>query len=298
MIFQHQGELAACVTAVAWTVTSLAFADASRRIGSISVNVLRLALAFAVLSIFGFFSRGLFIPVDAGIHQWIWLSISGFIGFVLGDLFLFRAFNLIGARVSMLIMGLAPFIAAFTAWIILGETMSARGFAGMIVTLSGVSLVVIDRRENGKSFSFSYPVKGILCAFGGALGQGVGIVLSKYGMKDFDPFASNQIRLIAGTIGFMIVVTALNRWKAVISSTENRSAMRSLTVGTIFGPVIGVSFSLIAVRDASAGIATTIMSIVPVLLIFPSWLIFKEHITAKEVLGAFVSFAGIALFFL
>jgi len=298
MIFPHQGELAACITAVAWTITSIAFASASRRIGSISVNILRLALAFVFLSIFGLVTRGLIFPVDAHLHQWVWLSISGLVGFVLGDYFLFKSFTLVGARVAMLIMGLAPFIAALTAWIMLGESVSTKGFFGMMVTLVGVSLVVLDRKGSDLSISFSYPLKGILCAFAGAVGQGVGIVFSKYGMNGFDPFASNQIRLLAGTIGFMIVVTAVQRWKAVAHSTRDTTAIKALTVGTVFGPVIGVSFSLVAVKYAPAGIATTIMSIVPVLLIFPSWIIFKERITAKEIYGAVISFAGIALFFL
>lgn len=299
MITSYQGELAACITAVAWTITSLAFASASKKIGSIAVNILRLFLAFIILSVFNFIFRGIAFPFDADVHQWVWLSISGIVGFVLGDLFLFKAFALVGARVSMLIMGFAPFIAAFSAWVMMGESVGAKGLLGMIVTLAGVSLVVLERRRNGEhSLGFSYSVKGIFFAFGGAVGQGIGIVLSKYGMNGFGPFPSTQIRIFAGTIGFALIITVLKRWRSVFNSISDSQAMRALSIGTFFGPFIGVSFSLMAVQYTAAGIASTIMSVVPVLLIIPSYFIFGEKITSKEVYGAILSFAGVALFFL
>jgi drug/metabolite transporter (DMT)-like permease len=301
MTFSHPGEAAACITAVAWTITSVSFEIASKRIGTLPVNILRLFGALILLTIFGFFFRGKALPSDANAHQFIWLSVSGIVGFVLGDLFLFRAFVLIGARVSMLIMCLAPFIAACCAFAFLGETVSRLGISGMLITLTGVALVVFKRDSNNAKISgirLSFPKKGILYALLGAVGQGMGIVLSKYGMDGFDPFASTQIRIFAGTIGFAAVITVMQRWNHVKQGIHDKRAVAALSVGTFFGPFIGVSFSLVAVTYTSAGIASTIMSIVPVLLIIPSRILFKEKITAKGIIGAVLSFAGVALFFL
>jgi len=135
-------------------------------------------------------------------------------------------------------------------------------------------------------------------AFGGAVGQALGLVLSKFGMKDYDPFAATQIRIIAGIIGYAMLVTILARWSIVGKATQNKSGMILTSVGAFFGPFLGVSFSLIAIKYTEAGIASTIMALVPVFIILPAVVFFKQKVTIPEILGAFVSVAGVALFFL
>jgi drug/metabolite transporter (DMT)-like permease len=84
----------------------------------------------------------------------------------------------------------------------------------------------------------------------------------------------------------------------VLIALKNSSAMKRLSLGAFFGPFLGVSFSLIAVQYTSSGIASTIMSIVPVLIIVPSVFIMKEKITWQEIAGAFIAVAGVSLFFI
>ena len=74
--------------------------------------------------------------------------------------------------------------------------------------------------------------------------------------------------------------------------------MLQLSLGAFFGPFLGVSFSLIAIKYADTGIASTIMSIVPVLIIPPSIILYKEKVTLKEVSGALLAVTGVAMFFL
>lgn len=307
MINHYGGELAALLTAVFWTITALAFESASKKVGSLSVNLIRLFLAMVLLGIFGLFTRGSFIPFDAGSHQWIWLSVSGLVGFVLGDLFLFQAYVVVGARISMLIMAMAPPIAAITGWLLMGETMDVKSFLGMVMTFAGISMAIMARKEpgtnNGKNrFSnplrFRYPIKGLLLAFGGAAGQGVGLVLSKYGMGDYDAFAATQIRVLTGVAGFILVISIYGGWSRVREALQNKPALKRLSLGAFFGPFLGVSFSLIAVKYTTSGIASTIMSIVPVLIILPSVLIMKEKVTWREIAGALVAVGGVSLFFI
>ncbi len=312
MIETHAGELSALMAAIFWTFTALAFESAGKRIGSLTVNLIRLFMAFIFLGIFTWFSRGEFLPAGASPHNWIWLSLSGFVGFVLGDLFLFRAYVVVGARISMLIMSLAPPIAAVVGWLIMGETMSPRSLAGMVITISGIAMVILTRQgddipvlpgdpaagKRGNRIRFTYPVAGILLAFGGAAGQATGLVLSKYGMEGYDAFAATQIRVITGFFGFIIIYTLLRRWYRLMPALRNRPAMARVSIGAFFGPFLGVSFSLLAVKYTSSGIAATIMGIVPVLIIPFSVFMFKEKITPREVLGAFAAIGGVALFFL
>lgn len=295
------GEFAALLTAFLWTITALSFETASRRIGSLNVNLLRLFTAFIFLTLFGLVTKGRVVPTDMPAYSWEWLALSGFVGFVLGDYCLFQSYVLIPARISMLVMTLAPLVAAFTAWIMLGETLSFKHMLGMLLTLGGIAMVVFTRNNGAKSsgkLKSKHPVKGLLLAFGGAVGQGIGLVLSKIGMQNYSPFASSQIRVLTGVIGFALLFTLIGRWKGLFKVFADRKAMGLMVLGSIFGPFLGVSFSLMAVQHTKAGIAQTLMSLVPVLIIPAAVIINKEKVNSREIVGAFIAVLGGVILFL
>jgi drug/metabolite transporter (DMT)-like permease len=69
-------------------------------------------------------------------------------------------------------------------------------------------------------------------------------------------------------------------------------------IGAFFGPFLGVSLSLLAVKYTEAGVAATLMALAPVMIIPVSVLVFREHVAWPAVLGAVVAVAGSALLFL
>lgn len=302
----HIGEFAALLVAVFWTITSLSFASASRTIGSLQVNWLRLVMAFFFLGFLLLFRTGNFWPVGNSTISWGWLSLSGLIGFVIGDFCLFLSYEYISARISMLVMALAPPIAAVTGYFILKESFTGMNLVGMFITLIGIAIVVLDKPAVDKDelkkpkqlLKSVHSVKGLLLAFGGAAGQGVGLVLSKLGMQQYDPFASTQIRIITGIIGFTIIILIAGRLGKLHKAIKNKPAMGLVTLGAIFGPFLGVSFSLLSIQHTSTGIASTIMAIVPVLIIPPSIYLFKESVNKREIIGALLAVFGVALFFI
>jgi len=297
-IASHKGELAALLTAVCWTFTSLAFESAGKKVGSLSVNLIRLVIVFVFLGFYTLFVNGHFFPSDITNHAWFWLSLSGLVGFLFGDLLLFQAFVVTGARISMLIMSLSPPLTAFFGWIILGETLSWSNILGMTITIWGISLVVLSRSPNNKRVHLHYPMKGVLLAFGGAAGQGMGLVLSKLGMQNMDPFVSTQIRVIAGIIGFAILFTITGRWKYIFTALKDGVAMIGITTGAFFGPFLGVSLSLLAIQYTTTGIASTLNSLTPVLIIPFARVFFKEPITTKEIIGSIIAVMGVTIFFI
>lgn len=289
----HIGEIASLLTAVCWTLSAIFFEKAGRRIGSLSVNIIRITLGVIFLSLTTLITRGMFFPMDATAHNWLWLGLSGIIGFFLGDLFLFKSYTIIGSRTSQLIMSLAPMITAIIGWVFLSEILSWKSILGIVVSVSGIMIAV-----SGKKLKLNIPLKGFLFALGGALGQAVGLILSKKGMGDYDAVAATQIRAIFGFISFAIVVTVLGRWKRVFSALKDKQGMKPTFIGSIFGPFIGVALSLYAVQHTDTGIAATLMALVPIFIIVPSAIMFKEKITVQQVVGAVISIAGASIFFL
>jgi len=298
----YVGGIAALGTAMCWVGSALAFTSAGRRIGSMNVNLIRLLIGLFYLMVVQWIRRGLPLPTDASSHAWLWLSVSGLVGFTFGDLCLFRAFVVIGPRLAMLIMSLAPPIAALTAWIALGERMSWADTAGMVLTLAGISWAILSRQPShpeaqSPARTLRQTVWGVTLGFGGAVGQGVGLVLSKHGMGSYDALAATEIRLIAGAVGFALLFVGLRWWPKVAASVRNARGMRDTAIGAFFGPFLGVSLSLVAVQNESTGVAASIMATTPILIIPFSMRMYGEKVGFGGVAGAVLAVAGVALFF-
>jgi drug/metabolite transporter (DMT)-like permease len=293
MFQSHIGEFAGLGVSVCWTMSALFFEKAGHKIGSLSVNFIRLLFAIGFLGITTFFTRGLFFPTDATSYQWFWLGLSGFIGFFLGDLLLFKSYMVIGSRTAALIMSLAPMLTAIIGWFFLDEILSVRNIVAIIVSVTGIIIAISNRQ-----MKLNIPFKGFLLAFGGAMGQAVGLILSKKGIGHYDPIAATQIRAMFGLVSFGILITILGRWNKVRQAITHTSALKSVTVGSFFGPFLGVALGLFAIQQTKTGIASTLMALVPIFIIVPSAIMFKEKIRPQQVIGAIVSIAGATLFFI
>lgn len=292
---EYVGEIAGVVTAISWTATALFFQVASRRIGSLVVNLLRLVLAALFYMVYTKIAHGYFFP-QADLHAWTYLSVSAIIGFVLGDFFLFKSYEYISARKSMLIFSVAPPISAVCSWFMLDERLTVMNVVGMMVVLSGVCLVILfGKHEDEKAKA--HAKRGVLYALLGALGQGVGSVFSKIGMGDYDPFVASQIRVLVGIIGFLIVITGMRRWPLVRQSFSDLKGLGFTTLGAFFGPFLGVGLAMVSFKYIPVGIASTLMSTMPVFILAPAFFFFKEKITLREVIGAVVAVAGVLIFF-
>ena len=308
----HLGEAISLIVAVSWTVTAL-FADkASHRLGSMTANVLRLCMAFVFLGVLLWVTIGHPYPVYATPEAWLWLALSAIVGYVFGDWCLFNCYLSIGARFGQLFMTLAPPMASIAGWRILGESLTWKSWVAMAVTLSGIAISILSRGE-GHTVKLTLPFKGVLLGLGAGLGQGVGLVLSKMGMQHYEnaipadapqlmgamlPFASTMIRAFIGAAGFLALMTFQKGLPQLRAAVHDRVGMKYALIMTLFGPVLGVSLSLLAVQYTSAGIASTLMALTPVLILIPYAFIYKQRIKAREVLGVFVSMLGVALFFL
>lgn len=298
------GELAALSTALFWAFTALFFAAAGARIGSLVVNFLRLVMALALFALVSWVLHGHPLPRDASAHAWVWLSISGLVGFTFGDLCLFRALVVIGPRLASLIMSLAPPLTALLGWIVLGEGLRWGDVLGMTLTITGIGWAIVDRTPAAPAgvpvvsrLSPRAAVIGVLLGLGGALGQAAGLVLSKHGMGDYDAFAATQIRVIAGSFGFAVLFVVTRWWPNVRRGLRDRPALLFTAGGALFGPFLGVWLSLVAVQHTTTGVAASLMATAPILIIPLVVLLRRERVGLGGIGGALLAVAGVVLLF-
>ena len=307
----YLGELISIGVAFSWTATALLSEFGSKRLGNLTLNVLRMTLALLFSLVLFLVVTGNPLPTGVSTEAAGWMLLSGLVGYVIGDFCLFQCYIIIGSRYGQLFMTLAPLSAALMAWMTLGQQMTAMSIVAMLVTLAGISISVLGRGEHHK-VSLKLPLNGVLYAIGAAVCQGVGLVLSKIGMDNYDvaalaemgvpewlvPFSANFYRCIAGIIGFTLLLYYRNGMAPLREAMHDRKGLTVATATTIFGPFVGVGFSLMAVQYTAAGIASTLMAMTPIIILLPSYWLFHEKITWKAIVGAFISFIGVSLFFL
>ena len=304
---QYLGEFISIGVAFSWTATALLSEFGSKRLGNLTLNVLRMALALLFSMVLFGVVTGNNLPPGASAEACGWMLLSGLVGYVIGDFCLFQCYIIIGSRYGQLFMTLAPLSAALMAWVMLGQQMTLMSILAMLVTLFGISISVLGRGEHHK-VSLKLPLNGILFAIGAAVCQGVGLVLSKIGMDYYEPsasmpewlvpFSANFYRCVAGIIGFTFLLYYRDGMAPLREAMHDKKGLSVATATTIFGPFVGVGFSLMAVQYTAAGIASTLMAMTPIIIILPAYWLFHEKITWKAILGALISVIGVSLFFL
>jgi drug/metabolite transporter (DMT)-like permease len=291
------GELAALGTAFCWSFGSIFFTISSRRLGHNVVNRLRLAVALLLLMLAHLITHGSLVPLNITGYHWLWFGLSGIIGFAFGDMLLFRAFVLLGARIAMLLMALVPVFGTVIAWLFLGETLNPAEFIAISLVLAGIVWVVAERKNT--EHPGNHYLVGILCGIGGALGQAVGLIFSKKGLgSDYSALSANIIRVFTATCLLWLITLLRGRIPSTISKLKDEKAALALTGGAFCGPFLGVWLSLVAVQHTYVGIASTLMALPPIFLIPLSHWLFKEKISPWAIIGTIMAVFGVALIFL
>ena len=286
------GELISIGVAFSWTATALLSEFGSKRLGNLTLNVLRMGLSLLFAMVMFWVVMGSPLPPVGSLEACGWMLLSGIVGYVIGDFCLFQCYIIIGSRYGQLFMTLAPLSAALMAWVTLGQEMAPMSIVAMLITLTGIALSVLGRGEH-RRVSLKLPLNGVLFAVAAAMCQGIGLVLSKIGMDHYDttampawliPFSANFLRCVAGVIGFSLLLYFREGFQPLREAFHDRKGITVAIATTIFGPFVGVGFSL--------------MALTPIIIILPSYWLFRQPITWRSVLGALISVLGVSLFFL
>ncbi len=293
---KYTGELAAIITAVLWSFTSIFFSESAKRIGSIQLNINRLIIASSLL-----FSAILIGGYDYHISnsQIIFLVCSGFIGLVLGDAFLFKSYIVIGPSFAILLMALSPGMSSVLGYIFLGESLSPLTIAGILVTITGVTIAGTENKKK-EDAKYHLTFKGIIFGILSALGQASGLIFAKqaFNIGEINGFVAAFFRVFSSAVIMLPILLILKKYKNPVNLfRENQKALAYTAAGSFTGPFLGITCSLIAVSNTHVGIAATLMSTMPILMIPLMWILYKERPTTRGLIGTIIAVLGVALLF-
>lgn len=299
------GQIFALFTAGCWAHNSIVYSEAGKRVGSSTVTHIRLWIALPAMAVVHFFFLGTLFPAGQDISNYLYLGLSGFFGFFIADLFIFRGFVDAGPRETMVVMTLGPIFSTLLSWIFLHEALNLLEITGIAATVGGVIWVVLEEGAHGRGTegaereAHTKKMKGALFALAGAFTQSVGLLLAKAGLvSGLHPVSGNMIRISAGLAG--LIVYALVRGQLVKDFVKmgDRKSLLLIGSGALVGPVLGMILSLTALSMAPVGIVTALMQTTPIWLLPLDHFIFKKQITRGAVAGTFIAIGGTVLLFL
>jgi len=280
------------------------FTSAGKKIGAFSVNVYRTTMAIVLLVCAHAIFLGAVLPVASG-AQWLWMGLSGIVGLGIGDLGLFAAYVTIGPKRTVLVQASSPIFASMGAFFGFGETFSLLALVGVAVTLTGIVVVLLEREEVSEEQSASVKRKsrGLFFALISAMGQGFGVVLSKKGMyvgvgEAMNPVSAALIRMLLAGLFIWTCALFARKLPELHDAARDREGIKYAAAGALVGPVVGMTLSMVAIANAEAGVAQTLMSLMPVFIIPVTWIIYRERTSWRGILGAIVAVTGVAILFL
>lgn len=299
LLTSYIGEFAALATAFLWMLSSLCWTAAGERIGSLAVNVIRLLVALPMLMAYLWLTEGEVVPLHASANTWFYLSISGGLGFFVCDLLLFRSFLLIGPRLGMLILSLAPPMTALIGRLFLDEHLTCLNWLGMSLTITGVAWVVLESSaQEGTGRRYLFNLRGGVLALLAAASQACAMVVAKRGLKeDISAMGATEIRVIAGLACFLLMLLVMRRYPMLFKAARDRQSLGIIVLGAIVGPVVGVAMLMVAISHIQTGLAQTFLALSPVMIIPFMRLLYNERVGFHAVAGALLAFLGVALLF-
>ncbi|MBX7206074.1 MAG: DMT family transporter [Bacteroidia bacterium] len=306
MTAAHSGLIAAFITVLSWACGTLAFTNASRLLSAGLLNKFRLMLALFSLTIIASVADAknpAELITSPSLQNWLWLGLSGLVGLSIGDYFIFVALRIMGARRGSLFSTISPAASLLTGYFILGESINLIGIGGMLITTYGIFTILnhqSEKEEVKQDKQGSY-TKGILMGIASAVCQGFGLVLAKKGMmqdgiQTISSIDAAWIRMLFG-FGSLFLIDILRQRdvRFVLPLLKDKQALKYTLLGTLFGPVIGVSLSLYAASHVEVSLAQTILSLTPVMVLPLAALIYHTKITLHMWLGVLIAIMGVVV---
>ncbi len=291
------GITAALATAVSWATCGLFFTSASRRVGTLSMNHYRTLFGALLLIAAHVATFGSVVPLMTP-HQLGLLVASGLIGVVIGDIFLFQSYIDIGPRLGMLIMSVGPILTGIMASLLLGEYLGTYAWIGIVITIGGTIWVMMEEHQREPSRRLRHLGRGISFAIISALLQSLGYVIAKpamMGADGVDPLSAALVRVGAGAVGFWGIGMARRHTRQALAHFKHTKAMLMTFGGAVTGPFIGIWLSLTALKLIPAGVASTLISTMPIVVLPMVILVYKEKVSWRAAIGAVIAVVGVAI---
>jgi drug/metabolite transporter (DMT)-like permease len=221
-----------------------------------------------------------------GFRQWRAAFIFGGALFLVGHGGLAWAQQEVPSGIAALLVGTIPLWMAILAWILLGERLGLRAFAGLALGFGGLALLVDPSGEEGAK-----PI-GALVIVLGALGWAAGSVYSQRSALPRDTLLGAAMGMLAG--GLLLAAFSGVRGE-FDDATFTTDALLATAYMVVVGSLIGFSAYVWLLKTVPASTVSTYAYVNPVIAVLLGWAFNDEVITGRTLLAGAAIVVGVAL---
>ena len=284
-----KGELFAILSALAWALGVIAFTRLGDRLSPLALNLRKNLLVLAMLAPLVVLRDGFAWPPLAGADLAIALA-SGVIGIGLADTLYFRALNRLGAgRMGIVGNFYSPFVLVLS-FVFLGERLSPLQGVGFLLVSTGVLVIGTPRGVSG--IDHQAMRRGIALGVLAVLLMAIAIVMVKRVLERHDVLWVSTVRMAGGVAGMLMLLPFLAA-PAERARLDRRGWI--LLVGAAFiGQLVAMLLWLAGYKYTSASIAAILNESASIFIVLLAWLLLREPLTRRKLVGVGFTLSGVA----
>lgn len=230
-----------------------------------------------------------------------WMALSGIMGLTIGDFFYLKALAYLGPRRTLQILTATPIASVIGAWFLLNEILSLFAVVGIALAVGAILAINwFDKREKATAEPGRFSYAGIGLAVIGTVCQGAGAILMRQAYLsagELNTIMAAAIRISSAGVALVLVALFSGKIRGAARAVPSRHAFGRLCAGTALGPVLGMLFYVASLKYAPAGIASTMSSLSPVLIVpITAWR-YKMRMNWAAMTAMAVAIAGVVLIF-
>jgi drug/metabolite transporter (DMT)-like permease len=221
-----------------------------------------------------------------GFRQWRAAFVFGGALFLVGHGGLAWAQQEVPSGIAALLVGTIPLWMAILAWVLLGERLGLRAFAGLALGFGGLALLVDPSGEEGAK-----PI-GALVIVLGALGWASGSVYSQRSALPKDTLLGAAMGMLAGGVLLAAFSGARGEFD---DATFTADALLATAYMVVVGSLIGFSAYVWLLKTVPASTVSTYAYVNPVIAVVLGWAFNDEVITGRTLVAGAAIVVGVAL---
>ena len=293
------GQFLALFTALCWALNSTTYNILGKSVKSSSLAHARSLLAVPIVFVLMLFTEGLDI-LSISSQTLIALVFSGVTGYFITDVLMFYSYVSLGAREALVILTFSPVVSSILSNLFFDEVLSLRQWSAILLIIMGIIIMVLDEIVQSRgNRDKDKLIKGIICAVLGAIFQAISYIAARYALNDIGPISTNFLRNFSGLICFILIsFLPKSTFRRDVLFIKDKKKFKQLLFAVVTGPVLGMSFQMLALRLAPVGIVTALSQISPLFMLPIDRIVFKKKISINSYIGTLISIFGTLLMFI
>jgi drug/metabolite transporter (DMT)-like permease len=224
-------------------------------------------------------------------RQWLATFILGLFGVFAYNLFFMGALTKLPASRAALIIALNPAITIAISAVVLKERLSARRWAGVVLALLGVAIVV--SRGDFASFASGSVGAGELYMFAAVSSWAVYTILGRKVLGGLSPLAATNYAALWGTI--LLGAVAAPQFDTLRFTQFDWRTVVSLLYLGVLGTALAFVWYYMSVKKVGASSASIFNNLVPVFGVAISVALLGETLLPSMLIGGVIAIAGVMM---